>query len=465
VVASKILGSNPLGVALTAVVTFAITLALALIGTLVLTSRVGAMIAAAIGSATDSAGFTRPVYTGFGIHTIFGILAGSMFGANTTISATLAVASGSAATGGQELITLGFMPMGFTVLTLAVAVLVWRRETSRYTAAWTVVADAIRTAVVAALLMLILALVVTTNGSFSTTDGSGASIGASVKITTSAVGACLSTLWVVAVVLILAGLAGRNLFAADIAPFTRAVGAAVKGVAAFAVALAVMGLIAGIISGVWASHGIDNWFANNTDTPVSSLGTLSALAVAFGGNLGSLAGSLGAFGKVQITLEGQLLPHMSAGVSDMARASGAWWLLLLVPVVAVAAGAMTSVRRRQTRADTLAALAAFCALLLVAVPTLGGLANLRVPGFSMGLTGVWNNNFSITQILSALGLPYGMLANSFSLVAGANLVSATFLIFLVAMVVSFVAALAVGAVMPKRPTQPYPQYLPSPRTV
>jgi len=439
-------------VLVTAVTAVGAALMLALLGALVLSPKIGAMASAAIGSATSGSGFSTTAFSGFGVHTVLGLLVGSMFGADTSFSANLTVTTGiGVSSNGQVLMTLGLAPLGLTFLTLALTVLVWRRVTLRTTAASAILLDAVRTAVVAALLMLVLALTLTTNGTFSTSDGLGDGIDATVRIATSAVGACLSTLLVIGVSLMVAGLAGRNLFSAAVAPLTQGFGAVVKGLAAFVAAVAVMGLIVGICLDVPTSHGVDGWFANNTGATISSLGGFATLAVAYCGNLGLWFGSMGALGNLQATVSGQVIPHTTVVLSDMTSLNGAWWALVLVPFAAAAVGAVVAVHGRHSRNDVLGALAGFCVAVLAAVPVLGLVTNLRVTSFAMTMTGVWDNGLSISDILSALGLPYGMSNDSFAMLAGANLADAVLLIFLIALVVSFLVALASGVFTARRP--------------
>jgi len=396
---------------------------------LVLSLILALVVNSTITSLVDDAGVS-----GMGIRAILGMWSGAVFGANMSLTMS---ASGFGSLSGHVTLTLGFVPLGFTVIALAAMILVWRRVTLSYTSVSTIIIDAVRAAIVAAVLMLIVALATTS----SVSDSSDFSGGITMKLGTSAVSAFFSTLLVVAVVLILAGLAGRNLFSAKLAPFAQAVGAAVKGLAAFIVVLAVGGLIVGIVAVTINTNNL----SSDLPTGGSLTGLMYLVVLAYAGTFGLFSAALGSFGSVQASLNGQAIPDASAGLSDLASANGALWLLVLVPIIALAAGAYLAVRGHFTRNDALKALGAFCVSLLIAVPIIGHFANIRM-GFSA--SGALANQFSsqFGDLFDSLGLPYGMASNSLSMSAGANLVTATFLIFLFGLVVSFLVALASGVV-------------------
>jgi len=433
----KVLGGNLAGVILTAATAVATALVLSLIFGLVINSTLSSLM----GDAQVS---------GLSLRVILGMWTGSVFGANMSLTM-------GGTSSGQMAMTIGFVPLGFTVLTLALTVIVWRRMTRHYTSVSVVIVDAIRVAIVAALLVLIVALVTTS----SLTDSLGYTGGYSIKLGSSAVGAFFSTALVMAVVLILAGLTGRNLFSASVAPFAQAVGSAIKGLVAFAVVLTVVGLVMGIVSTTTASNDIPS------SLPLSGniTGLAAASAVAYCGAFGLWYAALGAFGTVQASVNGQVIPNASTGLAGMASSNNAWWLLVLLPLGALAVGAIVAVRGHHTRRDALGTLGTFCVSVLVAVPIFGHFANLRL---SLNTTGYLATVFDmgIGDLLNSLGLPYGTSAGSLDMSAGANLVSGTFLIFLFALVVSFLVALASGVVINKQPPAqafyvmpgaPYPQ--------
>jgi len=414
-IAPKIFGGNLVGVFLTALTAVGTGLLLSLALTLMLRSSFASLI--------GSTGIP-----GFGPHTIFGLWAGSMFGADMRMT----LGGGGM---GQVALTVGFVPLGFTVLTLAVTVLVWRRVTSRCTSASTIVVDAIRAALVAAILMLIVALATTSSmaDSFPVADYT-------VTMGTSAVGAFFSTLLVTAIVLTLAGLAGRSLFPGRAVPIASAIGAMVKGLAAFVVTATVLGLVLGLVSSIQAIKNLpsDLPFGGNLN------GLVAAIAVAYSGTTGFWYTALGSFSSTHATINGYPIQVASRGLSDMASTNGAWWLLVLMPIAALAIGAFFALRGHRTSTDGLWALGTFCASFLIAVPILGYFANVRL---SFTATGAVASVFSsqLNDLLKSLGVPPTS-GNALTMSGGVNLVTATFLVFLFAVVVSFLVALISGVI-------------------
>jgi len=437
-VMAKVAGGNPLGAILTGVTAVLVAFVLALITALVANASI-------LTQAMKGEGIT-----GAGVRSLLGWLMTSILGARTSFTDTLSSRSYNGA--GIYSITVGAVPLGFTILTLAITILVWRRATARHASAVAVVIDAVIAAVVAAVIMLIVAIA--TNSTLSSRYGgliTGDS-GETAKVGPSAAGAFFVTLLVLLVVLLLAGLAGRNFFPAKAAAVAQAISAGLKGFFAFAIAIPVLGLIIGLIV---SSVSIDGASLFDLASLGQFTGTLVVAIVAFSGNIGLWAASLGSFGNVQLVGNGGTQPYSMSDLADPNMVGGAIWAAIVVPIVALLIGAVVASRGNQTRNIALGAFGAYCVSLLALVPILGSFANFHgvesLSGSFADQCSQYGNysygcNTPFYDMLNFFGLPTSYSGNSVSISAGAGLVGATFLLFLFALVISFIVALATGVI-------------------
>ena len=323
---------------------------------------------------------------------------------------------------------VGAFPLTITLVTLAVAVVVFRRVTAGYQRASDAVADAGRAALISGLAMMVFALVFTTKS-----DGT--------KLGASPVGAFFLTLLIVFLLLALVVLMRRDWLRTRVTQVVHDwVRAPVLGLAAILVALPFAGIIAALAVLLFGSgtSGYTSSFSGG-DWRLSVIGV-----IAFAGNLGLWAVTLGTGGKVGVfglDKYADLINGLSSSLGGDSRdiptggrlgwftttfhEPGLWVTLVLTPAC-LAFGAYAVVRASGYRSRTdatgpvaLRGLALWVASLLVAVPYFVRLANVhtRIDG------------------------PFGI---ALSPAVGASGVGATFLIFLYALVVAIVVALAVG---------------------
>jgi len=435
-VMAKIFSGNPIGAVMTGATAVLMALVLSLIGALVINTSI-------VSPNTDGV-------SGFGIRPLLGMLMGSIFGAKMGFTDTLSTRSDYGA--GQYAITLGAMPLGFAILTLAITILVWRRATARHTSVVPVIIDAIIAALVSGIVMLIVAIA--TGSTISTRYGGllTGDTGESAKIGPSAAGAFFSTFLILLIVLLLAGLAGRNFFPGKAAPFAQAISNGLAGFFAFAIALPVLGLIIGLIaSSVPAIDGMSLFDGSGLGGWTASL----VLAIiAYSGNIGLWAATLGSFGNVQFTGNGGTQPFSMSDLANPNMVGGAIWAALVVPILALIIGAIVASRNNPTRNIALGAFGAFCVSLLALVPILGSFANFHgLETMSGSVASQFEQNcynyYDCTpfgSLLDTLGLPTSYSGNSMAITFGAGLVGATFMMFLFALVISFLVALATGVI-------------------
>jgi len=433
-VMAKIAGGNPLGAILTGVTAVITAFVLALISALVINAS---LVAPAL---KDSG------VSGLGIRPILGLLMGSIFGAKMGFTDTFNSQSDYGS--GMYGVTLGAVPLGFTILTLAITMLVWRMATARHTSAVPVIIDAVIAALVAAVVMLIFAIA--TGSTLSSRYGGmmTGDTGETAKVGPSAAGAFFSTFLILLVVLILAGLAGRNFFPAKAAAAAQAISGGLKGFFAFAVALPILGLIIGLIAS--SVPAIDGMSLFDGASQGSWTASLVIAIVAYSGNIGVWAASLGSFGNVQFAANGGTQPFSMSDLANPNMAGGAIWAAIVVPIVALLIGAVAASRGNQTRNIALGAFGAYCIALLALVPILGSFANFRIAEtMSSSVAAQCNYGYSecspFGSITDSLGLPSSYSGNT-AITFGAGLVGATFLLFLFALVISFIVALATGVI-------------------
>lgn len=325
-------------------------------------------------------------------------------------------------------------PLTVTIITFAVGVLAFRRMVRSYPSVVPALGDALRVALFVALPLFVGSLVFRSDidelgGGWISEAADDVSRRDSATWGVSAPSALFVTFGLVAFVLALACLARRDWWPGQSRTVAEWLAPAIQGLAVMVAVLPLCGLIGIGLLGFGPDNDVD-LHDTSTDEQWAVIALLAGglgnggqalLGLGSGAELGA-AGEYEAEGAFSDEDESEEEFHRLAWYADEGEEPGLWAAPAVLLVVLVGSAAWVALRSREVT-HVLRNLAVWCVLLLVAVPSLIRLANLHGAG-----------NYD-----------YEEEAAEFSGYVGVAGGEATFYIFLIAVVVSLVVALARGA--------------------